>query len=62
MKNATEIKGDWAELKGRLKQKFTALTDDDVRLEEGRQDDLYARLQKKLGKTKEEIHQLIAAL
>jgi uncharacterized protein YjbJ (UPF0337 family) len=62
MKNATEIKGDWAELKDRLKQKFTALTDDDVRLEEGRQDDLYARLQKKLGKTKEEIHQLIAAL
>lgn len=62
MKNAAELKGDWNELKGRLKQKFAALTDDDVRLEDGRQDDLYVRLQNKLGKTKEEIHRLIAAL
>ncbi|MBL0018123.1 MAG: CsbD family protein [Bacteroidetes bacterium] len=62
MKNVTEIKGDWNELKGRLKQKFAILTDDDVLLEEGKQDELYGRLQNKLGKTKAEIHQLIESL
>ncbi|MBP6641017.1 MAG: CsbD family protein [Bacteroidia bacterium] len=62
MKNVTEMKGDWNELKGRLKQKFAILTDDDVLLEEGKQDELYGRLQNKLGKTKAEIHQLIESL
>ncbi len=62
MKNVTEIKGDWNELKGRLKQKFAILTDDDVLLQEGKQDELYGRLQNKLGKTKAEIHQLIESL
>ena len=40
MKNVTEMKGDWNELKGRLKQKFAILTDDDVLLQEGKQDEL----------------------
>ncbi|MBK9449453.1 MAG: CsbD family protein [Bacteroidetes bacterium] len=62
MKNVTEMKGDWNELKGRLKQKFAILTDDDVLLQEGKQDELYGRLQNKLGKTKAEIHQLIESL
>ena len=62
MKNVTEMKGDWNELKGRLKQKFAILTDDDELLEEGKQDELYGRLQNKLGKTKAEIHQLIESL
>lgn len=62
MKNVTEMKGDWNELKGRLKQKFAILTDDDVLLEEGKHDELYGRLQNKLGKTKAEIHQIIDAL
>lgn len=59
MKNITELKGDWNQLKGKLKQKFAILTDDDVLLEDGKQDELYGRLQAKLGKTKEEVHQLI---
>lgn len=62
MKNVTEMKGDWNEIKGKLKQKFAILTDDDVLLEEGKQDEMLGRLQNKLGKTKAEIHALIDSL
>lgn len=62
MKNLTEIKGNWNETKGKLKQKFAQLTDDDVLLVEGKQDELFGRLQQKLGKTKTEIQELISSL
>jgi len=62
MKNLTEIKGDWNQTKGKLKQKFALLTDSDVLLVEGKQDEMLGRLQVKLGKTKEEIQKIIAAL
>ncbi len=62
MKQTTELKGNWNEIKGKMKQKFATLTDDDLLLEEGKQDELYGRLQVKLGKTKEELHKLIADL
>jgi uncharacterized protein YjbJ (UPF0337 family) len=62
MKNTTELLGNWNERKGKLKQKFANLTDNDVLLIEGKQDELVGRLQVKLGKTKEEIHKLISEL
>lgn len=62
MKNVTEMKGNWNEIKGKLKQKFAILTDDDMLLEEGKQDELYGRLQQKLGKTKAELHTLIEGM
>lgn len=62
MKNLTELKGNWNETKGKLKQKFALLTDSDVLLIEGKQDELIGRLQVKLGKTKEEIQKIISAL
>lgn len=62
MKNTTELLGNWNETKGKLKQKFAALTDNDVLLVDGKQDELIGRLQAKLGKSKKEIHQLIADL
>jgi uncharacterized protein YjbJ (UPF0337 family) len=62
MRNITELKGNWNETKGKLKQKFAMLTDDDLLLIEGKQDELLGRLQKKLGKTKEELHQIISNL
>jgi uncharacterized protein YjbJ (UPF0337 family) len=62
MANLTELKGNWNETKGKLKQQFAILTDDDLLLTEGKQDELLGRLQTKLGKTKEEIHTLIAGL
>ncbi|MES2517444.1 MAG: CsbD family protein [Bacteroidota bacterium] len=62
MKSTTELKGDWNETKGKLKQKFAILTDDDLLLEEGKQDELLGRLQHKLGLAKKEIQELIAGL
>ena len=62
MKNITELKGNWNELKGKLKQQYAMLTDDDLLLLEGKQDELFGRLQTKLGKTKEEIQKLISEL
>jgi len=62
MKNLTELKGNWNEQKGKLKQKFAVLTDDDLMFEEGRKDEMFGKLQIKLGKTKEELHKIIAAL
>jgi uncharacterized protein YjbJ (UPF0337 family) len=62
MKNITELNGNWNEIKGKLKQKFSALTDNDLLLVEGKKDELMGRLQIKLGKTKEEIRLLIAGL
>ena len=60
--NTTEVKGNWNEQKGKLKQKFAVLTDNDLLLEEGKKDELYGRLQKKLGKTKEELQKIFEGL
>jgi uncharacterized protein YjbJ (UPF0337 family) len=62
MKNTTELKGDWNEMKGKLKQKFAMLTDSDVLFVEGKKDEMLGRLQVKLGKTKEEVQKIIAEL
>ena len=62
MKNTTELKGNWNETKGKLKQKFAMLTDNDLLLAEGKENELLGRLQVKLGKTKEELHRIIAGL
>jgi uncharacterized protein YjbJ (UPF0337 family) len=62
MKNTTELNGDWNQIKGKLKQKFSVLTDNDLLMVEGKKDELIGRLQVKLGKSKEEIRKLIAGL
>lgn len=54
------IKGNWNEVSGKLKQKYANLTDDDLLLVEGKEDELVGRLQKKLGKTKEEVQEIIS--
>ena len=57
-----QVKGSWNEVKGKLKQKYGQLTDDDLTFAEGKEDELYGRLQKKLGKTKEDIRDEIEKL
>jgi uncharacterized protein YjbJ (UPF0337 family) len=57
-----EIKGSWNEVKGKLKQKYGTLTDDDLTFAEGKDDELLGRLQKKLGRTKEDIRAELANL
>ncbi len=56
------IKGNWNEIKGKIKQKYGQLTDDDLVFEEGKEDELYGRLQQKLGKSKDEVRKFIAEL
>ncbi|HEY1017757.1 MAG TPA: CsbD family protein [Sediminibacterium sp.] len=62
MSNLTGLEGNWNEIKGKLKQKYATLTDNDLLLIEGKQDELLGRLQIKLGKTKEEIHAILGDL
>jgi uncharacterized protein YjbJ (UPF0337 family) len=57
-----QLKGSWNEVKGKLKQKYGQLTDDDLRFAEGKDDELLGRLQQKLGRTKEELRKEIESL
>ena len=50
-----ELKGKWNELKGKIKQQHADLTDNDLEYEDGKDDELYGRLQTKLGKTRDEV-------
>ena len=57
-----KMKGNWNEMKGKIKQKYANVTDDDLMYQEGKEDELYGRLQQKTGKTKEEIKKWIDSL
>jgi len=60
--DTTEANGNWNELKVKLKHRFAVLTDDDLLFEEGRKEESFGKLQEKLGKTKEEMHRIIAEM
>ncbi|HEV3326089.1 MAG TPA: CsbD family protein [Puia sp.] len=57
-----KIKGNWNELKGKIKQQYGNLTNDDLLYEEGKEDELLGRLQKKTGKSIEEVKSWINKL
>ncbi|WP_367913096.1 CsbD family protein [Leadbetterella sp. DM7] len=57
-----KLKGNWNQIKGMLKQEWADLTDDDLLYEEGREDELIGRIQKKTGETKEQINAFIEGL
>ena len=57
-----ELKGNWNQLRGKVKQAHGDLTDDDLRYEEGKDEELLGRLQKKLGKTRDEVVQWLRSL
>lgn len=61
IKNMTtlEIKGDWNITKGKLKQKWAKLTDDDLQYAEGKQDELIGRIQKRTGETREAVEKAV---
>jgi len=50
-----ELKGKWNEMKGKVKKAHADLTDNDLEYEDGKDDELLGRLQKKLGKTRDEV-------
>lgn len=60
--NTEEVAGSWKEQKGKLKQKFAILTDNDLLFAEGKKEEMYGRLQIKLGKSKEEFLKIIEGL
>jgi uncharacterized protein YjbJ (UPF0337 family) len=60
--NKLQFKGSWNEIKGKLKQSYGNLTDDDLVFAEGKDEELMGRLQKRLGKTKDEIRLMIEKL
>ncbi len=57
--NKLEIKGDWNITKGKLKQRWAKLTDDDLQFSEGRNDELLGRIQKRTGETREAVEKAI---
>lgn len=60
--NKLSIKGDWKIIAGKLKQQYANLTDDDLLFVEGKEEELLGRLEKKIGKTKDEIRDKISKL
>jgi uncharacterized protein YjbJ (UPF0337 family) len=57
--NTLEIKGDWNITKGKLKQKWATLTDNDLQFVEGKKDELIGRIQKRTGETREAIEKAL---
>jgi len=54
-----KMKGNWNIIKGKLKQQYAELTDDDLMYEEGKEEELLGKVQQKTGKTKEELKKFI---
>ena len=54
-----EIKGDWNIIKGKLKQKWARLTDNDLHYTEGKEEELVGRIQKLTGETREMVENAI---
>jgi uncharacterized protein YjbJ (UPF0337 family) len=57
--NTFEIKGDWNITKGKLKQKWAKLTEDDLPFAEGRQEELLGRIQKRTGETRDAVEKAV---
>ena len=57
-----ELKGKWNEIKGKIKQSYAGLSDDDLTYQEGKEDELYGRLQQKTGKSKDEVIKWLRSL
>ncbi len=57
--NKLQAKGNWNIAKGRLKQKWSKLTDDDLRFEEGKDDELLGRIQKRTGEAREVVEKAL---
>jgi uncharacterized protein YjbJ (UPF0337 family) len=57
-----ELSGKWDQLKGKLKQQYAMLTDDDLLFTEGKNDELMGRISARIGKTKDQVRELIGKL
>jgi uncharacterized protein YjbJ (UPF0337 family) len=57
-----KISGNWNVIKGKLKQKYGQLTDDDLKYEEGKEDELFGRIEKRTGEAKSAVKKFIDGL
>lgn len=59
--NETELnlKGNWNLVKGKLKQAYGDLTDDDLTYVDGKEDELVGRIQKRIGSTAADVRHLL---
>jgi uncharacterized protein YjbJ (UPF0337 family) len=62
MLDKLEIKGSWNEIKGKIKQAYGDLTDDDLTYEKGKEDEMLGKLQQKSGKTRDELVKWLKSL
>lgn len=60
--NETTASGLWDQMKGKIKQAYADLTDDDLTYADGKEDEMWGRVQEKTGKTKDEINKAVADL
>ena len=60
--NTTEVNGNWHTIKGKLKQKFAVLTENDLMFADGKKDEMIGKLQITQGKTKAEMQKIINEL
>jgi uncharacterized protein YjbJ (UPF0337 family) len=57
--NVLQLKGNWNVIRGRLKQQYAELTDNDLAYVEGKEDETTGRIQHRLGKTREEVEKIL---
>jgi len=57
--NKLQMKGNWNIAKGKLKKQWANLTDDDLRFEEGKDDELIGRIQQRTGQTREQVERAL---
>ena len=57
-----KLKGNWQMIRGRLKQQYGNLTDDDLAYTEGKEEELLGRIQRRIGKSREEIKQWVDSI
>jgi len=62
MSTKLNLKGNWHEIKGKLKQKYGQLTDDDLTFVEGKEEEMLGRLQTRLGRSKEEVRNMVESM
>ena len=55
MIDTLRIKGNWNQMKGKIKQKYPDLTDDDLLFVAGKEHELFGRIQRKTGKSRDEV-------
>lgn len=60
--NEQTLQGNWDQIKGKLKQAYADLTDDDLMYEEGKDDELMGRIGERIGQAKDKVRELIAKL